>query len=423
MSRKKRIPEIMSPAGDFICADAAIKAGADAVYFGVEGLNMRAGAKNFSASEMGRLSKLCDKFGVKKYLALNTIYFDGDLPALKRTVRLAKNSGVDAVISWDFAAIDLAREFGMEAFLSTQASAANKRAIALWHKALGVNRFVLARECPISDIAKIRSSLNKILGKSEAKKIQFEVFAHGAMCVSVSGRCFMSLFNCGKSANRGECMQPCRREYFVRDSRGEGEGFLVGKGYVMSPKDLCALPFLEKLLDAGIDSLKIEGRNRNAEYVFETVSASREAVDFYAENRSAKDFKPRFDGLARGLQERVGKVFNRGFSSGFYMGKPVGDWTSSGNFATRKKRILGRVLNYFSKQKVAQISVDDASISAGDEFQIEGSTTGFVRANAGEIFLSGAPAKSAEKGDVISVKVPSKVRKNDRVYVFKDEKK
>lgn len=422
MADKLKLPEIMSPAGDFICADAAIKAGADAIYFGVEGLNMRAGAKNFASSELSKLSKMCDKFGVRKYLTLNTIYFENDLKALKAAVKKAKSAGVDAVISWDFAALEYAREVGIEAFLSTQASVANSQSIALWHNKFGINRFVLARECSIDDIANIRKSLKKILGKAESEKITFEVFAHGAMCVSVSGRCFMSLFNCGKSANRGECLQPCRREYFVSDGRPENEGFLVGKGYVMSPKDLCTLPFLEKLLDAGVNSLKIEGRNRNAEYVFETVSAYRKAVDFYAQNRKNANFGEEFSQLKTELVERLSRVFNRGFSSGFYMGKPVGDWTSSGNLATHKKRILGRVMNYYSKLGVAQISVDDSTLNTGCEVQIEGETTGFLRFKVDEIFRAGSPVNSAKKGEVISVKVPSKVRKNDRAYVFVEAK-
>ena len=411
-------PEVMSPVGDMICLDAAIKAGADAVYFGIEGLNMRAGAKNFSIPQMRRLCKKCDLAGVRKYLTLNTIYYQSEMPKLKRAVFAAKKAGVDAIIAWDYSALKFANEAGIEAYLSTQASVSNAEAIALYHKNFGIKRFVLARECSISDLKKIRSSLVKILGKKAAEEITFEVFAHGAMCVSVSGRCFMSLFQCGKSANRGECLQPCRREYFVSDGRGDNEGFLVGKGYVMSPKDLCVLPFIEKLIEAGVNSLKIEGRNRSADYVFETVGAYRKAVDFYFANRKSPDFDEKFEALKGELQNRLNSVFNRGFSSGFYMGKPIGDWTSFGNHASKRKTILGHVLNYFSKLGVAKISIDNSSVEEGQEVQAEGDATGFVRFLPQNMLCAGAPVKSAKKGDVISVKVPQKLRKNDRLYVF-----
>ena len=411
-------PEVMSPVGDMICLDAAIKAGADAVYFGIEGLNMRAGAKNFSIPQMRRLCKKCDSAGVRKYLTLNTIYYQSEMPKLKRAVFAAKKAGVDAVIAWDYSALKFASEAGIEAYLSTQASVSNAESIALYHKNFGIKRFVLARECSVSDIKKIRSALVKILGKNAAEEITFEVFAHGAMCVSVSGRCFMSLFQCGKSANRGECLQPCRREYFVSDNRGDNEGFVVGKGYVMSPKDLCVLPFIEKLIEAGVNSLKIEGRNRNADYVFETVGAYRKAVDFYFANRKSPDFGEKFDALKRELQIRLNSVFNRGFSSGFYMGKPIGDWTSSGNHAAKRKTILGHVLNYFSKLGVAKISIDNSSVEEGQEVQTEGDATGFVRFFPQNMLCAGVAVKSAKKGDIISVKVPQKLRKNDRLYIF-----
>lgn len=415
--------EVMAPAGDFVCLDAAIKAGADAVYFGLDGLNMRAGARNFSILDMRRLCKICQKNSVKTYLTLNTIYFENDLKALKKAISSAKKAGVDAIIAWDFAALEFAKEAGMPVYLSTQASVSNALSIASYAKNFGISRFVLARECAISDIAIIRKNLAKILGKSAAQKISFEVFAHGAMCVSISGRCFMSLFNCGKSANRGECRQPCRREYLINDTREDGEGFLVGKGYVLSPKDLCTLPFLEKLLDAGVGSLKIEGRNRNPEYVFETVSAYRKACDFYYKNRQSPTFEADFAELKSALLKRLGLVFNRGFSSGFYMGKPIGDWSSSGNFAQGKKLILGRVENFYPKISVAQISVNDNSVKEGQEIQIEGDTTGFVRFIATDLRADGVSANIVKKGQALSIKVPQKVRKNDFVYVFENKGK
>ena len=411
-------PEIMAPVGDMTALDAAIKAGADAVYFGIEGMNMRAGAKNFTLRRMVSLCEWCRRANVKKYLTLNTVYFEGELAKLGRAVAAAKRAGVDAVIAWDPAVLELARAAGMEVHLSTQASAANSAAVLSYHRNFGVRRFVLAREVGLEQIRKIRSAVARELGAREASRIGFEVFAHGAMCVSVSGRCFMSLYQYGKSANRGECLQPCRREYFIHDGRPDTEGFALEKSHILSPKDLCTLPFLEKLIEAGADSLKIEGRNRNAEYVYECVSAYRRVVDFYFENRGGAAFKRDFEALKASEFARLEKVFNRGFSSGFYMGRPAGDWTSAGNEAKRRKSILGRVVNYFPKIGVAQISVDNGSLREGDEIQLEGETTGFLRFSASGMRVGGAEAACAKKGDEVSLRVPEKVRKNDRLYVF-----
>lgn len=419
MPKRSRKPEIMAPAGDFPCLDAAIRAGADAVYFGLDGMNMRAGARNFTPSGMRRLGRICAEAGVKSYLALNTIYYEGEYPALLRAARSAKSAGIGAAIAWDPAAVEAARAAGLEVFLSTQASASNSRAIAFHYRHSGIRRFVLARECGISDIKKIRAALPRLLGAEAAREIRLEVFAHGAMCVSISGRCFMSLFGCAKSANRGECSQPCRREYFVHDGTG-AEGMLVGRGHVMSPRDLCTMPFLELLLDAGADSLKIEGRNRNPEYVFETVGAYRKAVDFYFERKGSPGFGREFESLKSEMLKRLESVFNRGFSPGFYLGEPSGDWTSPGNMASRKKAILGRVRNYYPKISVAHISVENAGFAPGDEIQLEGPSTGFMRFSPGEILLDGRPVARAKKGDEVSVKVPGKVRKNDLLYVFRE---
>ncbi len=419
MNTKSKKVEIMAPVGDMIALDAALRAGADSVYFGVEGLNMRVGAKNFSLQSMKELCKKCAKQGVRKYLTLNTIYFEADQKEVLKTLKKAKSAGVDAVSAWDFSVLELAKKIGIEVYLSTQASVSNAEAIVSYHKKFGINRFVLARECGIDEIKKIRTKLVKMLGKTEAEQITFEVFAHGAMCVSVSGRCFMSLYQYGKSANRGECLQPCRRSYFIHDGRKDTEGFEMEAQHILSPKDLCTIPFLEKLLDAGVNSLKIEGRNRNGEYVFETVSAYKKLVEFYAQNRKSKTFSADFDAMKKEQYARLENVFHRGYSAGFYMGKPIGDWTSAGNEAKQKKVILGHVTNYFSKIEVAQISIDAESLSQGDEIQIEGDTTGFLRFKAEDVRGFAEGAKSAKRGDVISIKTPSKVRKSDRVYIFK----
>ena len=417
-SKAKKRPEIMSPAGDFICLDAALQAGADAVYFGLKGSNMRAGAKNFEPADMKKIVRKCSKFGAKAYLTLNTIYYEGEEKLLERQIKAAKSAGVSAVIAWDLGAISLANKTGIPVHLSTQASVANSEALALYARNYGIRRFVLARECSLESIAQIKKALLKKLGKSAAKEISIEVFAHGAMCVSVSGRCFLSQFSCGKSANRGECMQPCRREYILSDARGVEPAFRIGSGYVMSPKDLCTLGFLEKLIDAGADSLKIEGRNRNAEYVFNVTSAYVKARDFYVENRKSPGFDSAFTALKSSLMAKLEGSFNRGFSNGFFMGRPMGDWTSGGNAATSKKCILGHVLNFYSRLSVAEISIDDNSVSLGEEIQIEGETTGFVRMKVESMQQDGKPILLAKKGMKVAVKTAVKLRRGDRIFKF-----
>ena len=409
---QKRIPEIMSPAGDFINLSAALNSGADAIYFGIKGFNMRAGAKNFELKDLPKVVKMCHKAGARAYLTLNTIYYQSELKKLDGILKKAKSAKLDAVIAWDFAVLAKARKFGVEVYLSTQASISNADALCEYYEKFGIRRFVLARECSIDDIATLRRQALKRLGKDADIKI--EVFAHGAMCVSQSGRCFMSTFACGKSANRGECLQPCRREYEIRDENGNG--FVVGNGYVMSPQDLCTVPFIEKLFEAGVDSLKIEGRNRNAEYVAIATRTYRALRDFYFANRKAKDFKERFDALKKESMQSLAKVFNRGFSDGFFMGKPVGDWTSAGNQATAKKTIVGHIVKFFPKISVAEISVDVASMSIGERIQIEGDSTGFVEFNLESMQADGKPIEKATKGMSVGVKVPQKLRVGDRVY-------
>lgn len=410
----KNLPEIMAPAGDFPSLDAAIKAGADAVYFGVKGFNMRAGAKNFSVAEIKKVAGICKSAGVKSYITLNTIYYGSELKKLERLIVKISEAKIDAVIAWDFGAIALAKKHGIEVFLSTQASVANALSAAQYFENFGIRRFVLARECSLGDIAKIKRAMLKKYGKDAGIKI--EVFAHGAMCVSQSGRCFMSAFACGKSANRGECMQPCRREYRIEDANGNG--FVVGNGYVLSPKDLCTIGFIEKVFAAGADSLKIEGRNRNPEYVFATVSAYRKLRDFYFANKGKPDFAAKFAEMKKTATDEVSKVFNRGFSDGFFMGRPVGDWTSDGNKATAKKRIVGHVVRFFPKISVAEISIDNAPISIGDKIQIEGKKSGYTEMTVESMQVGGKNVQNAPKGTNVGVKVPTPLRKSDLVYIL-----
>ena len=430
----------MSPAGDFASLHAAIAGGADAVYFGLKGFNMRAGARNFSVRDLPRMADICaDRFRilersgadadylkgaqkrVKMYLALNTICFQGEISRMERLLDAASANGVDAVIAWDFAVISAALERGIEVHLSTQASVANAGAVAAFHEKFGITRFVLARECTLADMAKIRREVAKKLGRAEAAKITFEVFAHGAMCVSESGRCFLSQFAFGRSANRGECVQPCRREYTITDS--SANSYTLENNRILSPKDICTLPFLPLLLRAGASSLKIEGRNRNCEYVFETSRAYSLAADFILKNSRRADFAALYAEFSKPLMARLREVFNRGFSDGFYMGRRLSDWHSAGNCATRKKIIIGRVSNFFKKISVAEITVDDNSFRAGDTLQIEGGRSGFSKFVSPQIYGDNSRIlPCAKKGMVVAVKTPAPVRRGDLVYVYAPQK-
>lgn len=341
-------PELMAPAGDMISLRAALDAGADAVYFGIISMNMRANAKNFEVKDLPEIAKICHSAKAKAYLALNTIIFENEISLAEELVEKAKEANIDGIICWDFAVIEIALRKKMKVILSTQMSVANAHSIAFLYKNFGISRFVLARECTLEEIDRIRHDLATTLG-NDSSKIEIEVFAHGAMCVSVSGRCFMSQFAFNESANRGECRQPCRREYLIKDIR-EGKEFLLGQNYVMSPKDLCSLYFLEKLLDVGVDSLKIEGRGRSPEYVSTVTRAYRRFIDYYLENRNRDDFAEKVEVLRKELIEQVDSVFHRGFSNGFYFGRQIGEWSGgNGSKATHRKTHVGVVTNFFKK--------------------------------------------------------------------------
>lgn len=411
------IPELLAPAGDWKSLDAALDAGADAVYFGVRGFNMRAAAKNFTTRDLPKIVAQCHKRKARAYLTLNVVVFEREITALQRLLKAAKKARVDAVIGADFAVLAAARKLGLQVHASTQMSVANSAAIRFLH-GLEVKRFVLARECSIEDIRRIKRSLRTALGK-KAGTVTIEAFGHGAMCVSMSGRCFLSNFEGGKSANRGECSQQCRREYLIVEERG-GQEWKLGKDYILSPKDLCTLPFLEKLIEAGVGSLKIEGRNRGPEYVSTVVGAYRRALDFYAENRRGPDWKNQFDELKARLLEIVGKVYNRGFSSGFYCGKPIGQWsTKPDNASPMQKRFVGTVVNYYKKPAVAEISVQAESFIIGDELFIEGRTTGFFRQKVESLQIESRPVDKAPSGAHVAVRVAEPVRRGDKLYVMR----
>ena len=418
--RKKGIkkPELMAPAGDWISLRAAIDAGCDSVYFGIRGLNMREGAENFKASEMKKLVRQCHEAGVRAYLTLNTITYEEERALIKKTALQAEKAGVDAVICWDFSIIQEALHHKIPVYISTQMSVSNSSSILFFYRNLGIRRFVLARECSLEHIRKIRRSLARALGPA-AEEIEIEVFIHGAMCVSLSGRCFLSHLHTGKSANRGQCLQPCRRQYTIMEEGGH-YSYIMGNNYLLSPRDICVLPFIEKLLNAGISCFKIEGRNRSPEYTATTTAAYRTAIDFYFENRFKKSFQSDFHELKNRLMEGLRKVYNRGFSPGFFLGKPADQWTEApGSLASAKKQFSGIVTNYYRKIGVAEIKVQSNAFSSGTEIMFQGTKTGVFSQVAESIEVDHRKVKKASKGMTVAVKTLKPVRPNDRVYVIK----
>lgn len=417
MARMVKIPELLAPVGDWKNLQAALDAGADAVYFGVVGFNMRASAKNFSSRDLSRIVAQCHERGVRAYLTANILVYEKELSALTKLLKAAAKAGVDGVIASDFAVITQAVQLGLEVHASTQMSVSNSSALLALH-ALGVRRFVLARECSLGDVRRIKAQLRRILG-AKAEGVAIEAFAHGAMCVSVSGRCFLSEYQVGKSANRGACTQPCRREYRLVEKR-EGLEWQLGEGFLLSPKDLCTMPFLEKLIEAGVDSLKIEGRVRSPEYVSLVVGSYRRALDYYAANKGRKGWRPRFELLKTQLLDELGSVYNRGFSAGFYCGKPIGEWAkTAGSAAEKRKYLVGQVLNYFRKASVALVQVQDSGFSAGDELFVEGPTTGFFRQKVGELRINDRDGTQAKVGDEVTFVTQQTVRRGDKIYILR----
>jgi len=411
--------EILAPAGEWAALQAAIQGGCDAVYFGLEGLNMRSSARNFTLDELPEIVARCRESGVRCYLTLNTIVYDRELALLDRVLDAAAAAGVDAVIASDFAVIAGARVRGLDVHVSTQMSISNSRALALLFRDFGIRRFVLARECTLEDIALMRANLAVELGE-DAAGVELEAFAHGAMCVAVSGRCFMSQFQYGKSANRGECLQPCRREYRIVNEE-EGQEFSLGSDYVMSPKDMCSLPLIEKLLDAGIVSLKIEGRNRSPEYVLTVTAAYRAAVDFYLANRESPGFEDDFSELKSELLTKMRRVFHRGFSDGFFMGRPMDAWTGSGgSLAEVRKEFIGPVTNYYAKPGVAEVTVQSGVLETGADILIIGPTTGVLEQRLTSMEVEHRPVERAVKGMLVAVKTDGRVRRNDKLYVVRE---
>jgi len=384
--------ELLAPAGDFSMLSAAVNAGADAVYFGMQEFSMREAAKNFTIKDLDEIEKICKPKKVKRYLTLNTIIYNNELKDIEETIKKVKGK-IDAIICWDPSVIQFCKKYKIPFFISTQASVSNIES-AKFYKNLGAKRIVLARELNLKQIQEI------------SKIVDIECFAHGAMCVSVSGRCFTSQFLFNKSANRGECLHPCRRNYLVKDE--EGNELKVENNQIFSAKDLCTLPFIEKMKKAGIKSFKIEGRNRDARYVDTVVRIYRKALD---KKLSEKE-------IEEGIKE-LEKIYNKGFSSGFYLGTPTSDDFSKvqSNASTEKKHFVGKVVHYFDKVNVAAIKLV-SELKVGDKISIIGNTTGIINSKVDSIEVKNKKVEKAGKGNEIGIKVPEKVRKNDEVYII-----
>ena len=412
-------PKILAPVGDFLSLRAALDSGCDEIYFGVKGLNMRAGARNFTVSDLKKIGKLCKESKVRAFLAINTIVYESEMKKVDKILSAAKKAGIDAVIGWDMAVIERAVKLGFEIHLSTQASISNYDALESYKKRIKkLKRVVLARECSLEDIVGI---IKKI--KKNKLGVEVETFIHGAMCASVSGRCFLSqeLFN--KSANRGECLQPCRRNYktYLLKDPEEGHELLLGEDFVMSPNDLCTMDFIEQLIDAGIVSFKIEGRNRNPEYVSTVVSCYRTVIDYYADYKGkikkSKKERVEYESLKKGLLKRLENVYYRGFSSGFFMGKPVNEWSGVyGSKAKEFKQYVGKVVNYYLKIGVAEIKVESYPVKKGEDIMFIGPTTGVIRQKLAGMQGEKGEIGNAKKGMIVTVKIKEKVRKNDLMY-------
>ena len=405
--------EIMSPAGSFDALMAAIQGGAGSVYFGAGQLNMRArSSSNFSPDDIRRITEICREHGVKSYLTLNTIIYDEELPLMREMVDLAKESGVSAIIASDLSVLEYARSRGVEIHISTQCNITNIEAVKFYAKYADV--MVLARELNIGQMESItRAIREERIAGPKGELVQIEVFVHGALCMAVSGKCYISLDNFNSSANRGACMQPCRRAYHVKDVDDQIELEIDNK-YIMSPKDLMTLPILDRLLDAGVTVLKIEGRGRSAEYVKTVTRTYHEAVEAW------KNRQYTLENVEKWTAE-VNKVYNRGFWSGYYLGEKTGEWSERyGSQATQKKVYIGKVVNFFAKLNVAEIKIETHSLNAGDNFLVIGPTTGAYEGKADEIRVELKPVSQAVKGDHCSVAVTETLRRGDKVYLVVD---
>lgn len=401
--------EIMAPAGSWESLAAAIKAGADSVYFGIESLNMRAhSAARFTVNDLDAIVGRCKEAGVKSYLTVNTIIYGEDLQLMRSICDAAKTSGISAIIASDVAVLQYCNTIGQEIHLSTQLNISNIEALKFYARFADVA--VLARELNMGQVSEIAWQIDEqnVLGPN-GQRVRIEMFCHGALCMAISGKCYLSLNNLGYSANRGACLQVCRRSYTVRD-RETGVELDVDNKYIMSPKDLKTIRFVDRMVKAGVKVFKIEGRARGPEYVYTTVQCYKQALEAALEGTTTEAMKDQWD-------ERLKTVFNRGFWDGYYLGQRLGEWNKEyGSSATERKVYVGKGIKYFSKIGVAEFLLEANTLDKDDKLLITGPTTGALFLNADEIRYDLQPVDHAEKGWRVSIPVPEKVRPSDKLY-------
>jgi len=401
--------ELMAPAGNFESLQAALENGCDSVYFGVEQLNMRARASiNFTLDDLEEISRRCSAKNVRTYLTLNTIIYDHDLSIVKTLIKRAKEANITAVIAMDQAVISIARAENMEVHISTQINITNIETAKFY--AMFADTIVLSRELSLRQVKKITEQIEKeeIKGPS-GRLLEIEIFGHGALCMAVSGKCYMSLHSHNSSANRGACKQNCRKKYTVIDQESGFEMELDNE-YIMSPKDLCTIDFLDQVADAGIKVLKIEGRGRAPEYVAKVIKCYRDAIDSLANGTYDKEK------VISWMQE-LEKVYNRGFWNGYYLGQKLGEWSKEpGSHATQKKVYLGKGVHYFSKAEIGEFKIEAYDVTIGDTILITGPTTGAKEMELKSMFVNDKEAQTATKGDEVTMKLDFKIRPSDKLY-------
>ncbi len=406
--------EIMAPVGCYESLHAAIEAGADAIYFGVEGLNMRSRSSvNFTLDDLRNIASICDEAGVKSYLTVNTIIYDSEIEKCHAVIDAVKESGISAIIASDIAAITYARSIGVEVHISTQLNVTNIEAVRFFAQFADV--MVLARELSLDQVAAIHRAIEEenICGPN-GEKIRIEMFCHGALCMAVSGKCYLSLHEMNSSANRGACTQICRRGYTVTD-RETGDQLDIENKYIMSPKDLKTIHFLNKMIDAGVRVFKIEGRARGPEYVKIAVQSYSEAIQAICDGDFTDEKIARWD-------TELSKIFNRGFWDGYYLGQRLGEWSAKyGSSATRVKRYVAKGVRYFPKLGVGEFVMESGELHVGDEIIITGTDTGAIIQTVEELRLEYDPVPMVKKGDNFSIKVPRKIRPSDRLYIWEEK--
>lgn len=406
--------EIMAPVGSRESLAAALRSGADSIYFGIGNLNMRAhSAKTFTTDDLKDIAETCRLCRVKSYLTVNTIIYGEDLPLMRQILDAAKAAGISAVIASDIAVLEYCSRIGQEVHLSTQLNISNIEALRFYARFADV--VVLARELNMAQVADIyRQIVEENICGPNGKRVRIEMFCHGALCMAVSGKCYLSLNNMGRSANRGECMQICRRAYTVRD-RETGTELDIDNKYIMSPKDLKTIRFIDKMMDAGVRVLKIEGRARGPEYVDTVVSCYNEAINAVLNGCFTEEMKD-------GLDRRLATVFNRGFWDGYYLGQTLGEWNNvAGSAATEHKVYCAKGIRYYSKLGVGEFKIEAAELSVGDRVLITGNSTGAVYCDVEEIRFDLMPVDKGLKGQHISIKVPRKIRPKDKLYIIRQD--